>query len=294
MNAEIDAKEILVKGLEFLSGRIIFSDLRHFFSSQSTRFAACFGADPSVLAKVWSDLYPVDTQRNINMFFLCLYWLKNYPTESVMAVKFNMDEKRIRVWLWYYVECLSELGGELIKLPHHFPDNIHFPLAVDGTHCMIYEPMHQLYPMDKDFFSHKRKTAAYAYQIAISTTESKILSIDGPYPAGKYSDKVMFRESGLQDRLVSQNKWAIADGGYEGLEGAAVPNRKYQNRTTNIYFRRNRARIERLMGYFKNFGILSGTFRIKKHRKVRHEMVFRAVGCIVQTQLQTCNPIFDP
>ena len=289
---DLDANEILVKGLEFLSGSFTLN-LRHYFSTKCVRFTACFGAEPSVIAKVWADLYPIDIQRKMDMFFLCLYWLKNYPTESVMAVKFGIDEKKIRVWLWYYVDCLSDLERQLVTLPQHFPEKVHFPLAVDGTHCMIFEPMHEQYPMDRHYFSHKRKTAAYAYQLAISTTESKILSIDGPYPAGQYNDKVMFRDSGLQDRLVSQNKWAIADGGYEGLEGAAVPNRKYQSRTTNIYFRRNRARIERLMGYFKNFGILSGTFRVKKNRKMKHGLVFRAVGAIVQTQLQTTNPIFE-
>lgn len=157
---------------------------------------------------------------------------------------------------------------------------------------MIYEPMHELYPMDRDYFSHKHHTAAYAYQLTLSTRESKILSIHGPFPAGKFSDKAMWRHTGMEAFMVAQNKRAIADGGYEGMKGVAIPMRRYHSKLTGIYFRRNRARVERLMGYFKNFAVLDTTFRIRKERLRKHEIVFRAVAAIVATQLATENPIF--
>lgn len=210
-----------------------------------------------------------------------------------MSVKFGINEKLIRHWLWYYAAILCELERESIQLPEHIPDDVAFPLAVDGTHCFIYEPLHENLPVDSTFYSHKGKTAAFAYQLAISTTESKILSLHGPYPAGAYNDKRMFVESGLQEYLVSRGKYAIADGGYEGLEGVAVPNRRYHNRVTNIYFRRQRARVERLMMYFKNYRILSTTFRVRVDRENKHGMVFRAVGAIAQVQLETTNPMFE-
>ena len=184
------------------------------------------------------------------------------------------------------------LSQSLISMPESFDDRLHFPMVVDGTHCMIYEPMHELYPMDRDYFSHKHHTAAYAYQLTLSTRESKILSIHGPFPAGKFSDKAMWRHTGMEAFMVAQNKRAIADGGYEGMKGVAIPMRRYHSKLTGIYFRRNRARVERLMGYFKNFAVLDTTFRIRKERLRKHEIVFRAVAAIVATQLATENPIF--
>lgn len=65
---------------------------------------------------------------------MCLYWLKNYDTESALLVEYDLDEKDVRLWLWYYAECLEVLSGVKIVLPQRFDDNIPFPLAVDGTH----------------------------------------------------------------------------------------------------------------------------------------------------------------
>ena len=288
----LSSNEVLLRGLRNAgsSDRQVSANVS--FATKVGRFKSCFGAHPFVYARLWIELQGFDTERKIEMFFMFLFWLKTYPTEAVLAVRYNLPEKDVRLWCWYYAECLKVLSETLIVMPDQFDDKVPFPLAVDGTHCMIYEPMHNLYPMDRGYFSHKHHTACYTYQLAVSTTESKILSIHGPYAAGKYSDKVMFQESGLQAMLVSQNKWAIADGGYDGLDGAAVPDRKYHSKLTNIYFRRNRARIERLMGYFKNFEILSGTFRHKQDRLRKHGMVFHAVGAIVAVQLATKNPLF--
>ena len=257
-----------------------------------SRFSAVFGIHPLVCTRLWDCLQEFDNERKLERFFLCLNWLKCYDKESVLAVRYDLSEKELRLWLWYYAECLSFLSQSLISMPESFDDRLHFPMVVDGTHCMIYEPMHELYPMDRDYFSHKHHTAAYAYQLTLSTRESKILSIHGPFPAGKFSDKAMWRHTGMEAFMVAQNKRAIADGGYEGMKGVAIPMRRYHSKLTGIYFRRNRARVERLMGYFKNFAVLDTTFRIRKERLRKHEIVFRAVAAIVATQLATENPIF--
>ena len=212
--------------------------------------------------------------------------MKNYPTESVLAVRFNLGEDTIRLWCWHYAQCLEILSEESIYLDEEndFKEDVTFPMAVDGTHCMIYEPMHELFPMDSSYYSHKHHTSGFNYQVSVSTTEQRILSIHGPYPAGAYNDMKIFKESGLQDLLVFHNKRAVADSGYDG-PGLAIPNKRYHSKTTNMYFRRIRARMERVMGFFKNFAILSQTFRIRKDRKSRHKTVFFAVASIVSMQI---------
>ena len=185
------------------------------------------------------------------------------------------------------------LKEEKIGMPDSFNANIFFPLSVDGTHCTLFEPMHELYPMDRGYFSHKDHRAAYNYQIALSTTEQRIYAVHGPYPAGSNNDKIMFQKSGVQQILVAQNKRAIADGGYEGVDGVAIPNRRYHSKQTNLYMRRIRARHETVNGRIKNFSILSNTFRYKKERQFKHKMVFEAVCVIVATQIATKNPLFN-
>lgn len=258
-----------------------------------SRYKACFGQLPYVHAKIWLRLRNIDKERNQERFFMTLFFFKTYPTESVLAVRFGIDEETVRSWIWYYAEALAMLKEDLIKMPESFPDNIHFPCVVDGTHCLIFEPAHDLFPLDTDHYGHKRNTAAYNYQIALSSFESKLYRVDGPYPAGKFNDAKAFVASGLQEQMVSQGKRAIADGGYDGTEGTITPDRRYHTKLTNMYLRRNRARVERTMAFFKNYGILSGTFRIRKNRVERHRTVMNAIAVLVQTAMTTTTPVFS-
>jgi hypothetical protein len=266
------------------------------YAKRVVRFKSCFGQLPSVYARLWSELRDIDTERNMAKYFMCLYWFKNYDTESVLAVRFDLGEETVRLWLWYYAEAIALLKENKIKMPDHFHADISYPMVVDGIHATCYEPMDEYYPMDTGYFGHKHNTASLAYQVAVSTFEQQIYSVDGPYPAGENNDMKMFKKSGLQEKLVSMGKFAVADGGYEDIKGGgvAVPNRKYHSKLTNMYFRRCRARVERLMGYFKNFKILSTTFRIRKDRLKKHKMVFDAIAVIVQIAIETENPLFNP
>lgn len=278
------ASEILSRGLLCAGANEKNASTNVSCTTRIIRFKSCFGAHPLICARIWTNLESIDKERNLERFFLCLFWLKSYPTEGILAVRFNLGEETIRLWCWYYVNCLAILSETLIQMPETFGPDIKFPMAVDGTHCTIYEPMHDRFPMDRSYYSHKHHSAGFNYQVTVSTTEQKIYSIDGPYPAGSHNDMKMFKESGLQDHLVSQNRKAVADGGYAG-PGLAVPNRRYHSKLTNIYFRRIRARMERVMGFFKNYSILSETFRVRQNRAEKHGAVFRAVGCLVAMQV---------
>jgi hypothetical protein len=166
-------------------------------------------------------------------------------------------------------------------------------VSIDGTHTKMYEPKHHLFPYDKDYCSYKHNTAGFNYQIALSTVEQKICAVDGPFPAGSHNDKKIFNECELKQKLVAQNKRAIADGGYNGLAGVATPNGRFDSKETNRYKRRIRARHESFNARIKNFAILSGTFRHKKDRAVRHKIVFEAICVIVATQMVTGSPLFE-
>jgi hypothetical protein len=154
--------------------------------------------------------------------------------------------------------------------------------------------MHPDLPYDKKYSSHKHGgKAGLTYELAVSTIEQRLYWVAGPYPAGN-NDKQMFRRSGLQEKLVSQGKRAVADGGYNGVEGGGVstPN-KQDTAATREYKRRVRARHESINARVKNFGILSQTFRHKIDRLDKHQTAFEAVCVIVQYQMENGSPLFE-
>ncbi len=285
--------ELLHEGLRHVgcSERLLSRNVP--YRKKVERYKACFGQLPYVHAVVWAKMKRFDNERRMDRFYMLLFFYKVYDTEAVLAVRFDIDEDTVRLWLWYYAEALAILKDEVIFMPDSFPEEIKFPLVVDGTHCTMFRQKHDMYPVDTAYYGHKRKTDSLNYQVALSTFESKLYRMDGPYPAGAYSDATVFVESGLQKQMLSQGKRAIADGGYENIKGAASPNRKYHSKRTNLYFRRNRARVERVMGYFKNYAILSSTFRVKKDRERLHQVVFDGISVLVQTAMQTKNPVFS-
>ena len=83
-------------------------------------------------------------------------------------------------------------------------------LLVDGTDFCILEPT----PFDRKYFSHKFNGTALRYEIAISFQGGKICWINGPFPAGEFSDINIFRRS-LKLMLLSQ-EIVEADKGYRG------------------------------------------------------------------------------
>ena len=70
---------------------------------------------------------------------------------------------------------------------------------------------------DPKNFSHKHHSAGFNAEVGISVKESRCVWINGPGPAGRDVDLVLFRKpGGLKEKLLSIGKKGIADGGYAG------------------------------------------------------------------------------
>ena len=180
-------------------------------------------------------------------------------------------------------------------MPTNFDPDLQFPLVVDGVHCKTFEPKHPTMPYDKNWSSHKfGGKAAFTYELAVSTVSQQLCWSRGPYPAGGYSDIIMFQQGGLQRFLLSHGKEAIADAIYARAGGgASTPNTKFETKATNTYRRRARARMESFNGRINFFGILSQTFRHKKDRMRKHQICFEAICVIVQYQMENGSPLFE-
>ena len=83
----------------------------------------------------------LDEQRQFIYFTMTVYWLKLYPSESVMEGVFHFDAKTIRGWVEYYCQVLELYCDEAIQLPQAWGYET-FIGVVDGTHCRCYKPKH--------------------------------------------------------------------------------------------------------------------------------------------------------
>jgi len=84
-------------------------------------------------------------------------------------------------------------------------------VTVDGTDFAAREQT----PFSPAWWSFKLNRASVRYEIAISITTGWIVWINGPYPAGLYSDSCIAVECGLLNNL-QHGKKVIVDSGYHG------------------------------------------------------------------------------
>lgn len=85
------------------------------------RFVAHYGASPESHRAMFSDLQTTQIKTAhiakpyILHFLMAMFWLKNYPTESVMAGTFKVDEKTIRTQVWKYVLAIQALKEQKVN-----------------------------------------------------------------------------------------------------------------------------------------------------------------------------------
>ena len=114
--AILRATDILFKGLQAVGASARHCSNDTSLSKRVRRFKACFGSHPLVIARNWHDLREIDTERNLSRYFMSLFWLKIYPTEALLACKFNLHEETVRLWCWFYAECLQVLSQSKVRI----------------------------------------------------------------------------------------------------------------------------------------------------------------------------------
>ena len=113
--------------------------------------------------------------------------------------------------------------------------------------------------------------------------------IQGPYPAGKYTDIVIFNK--VLQNFLEPGERVKADEVYRGHpdkikcpgnDANPAENRGMQGRV--------RAHHETLNGQLKDCGILSQVFR---HHIMMHGDVFRACAVVTQLTVENCELLFE-
>lgn len=297
------------------------------------RFRTHYGANPEVYAALLTRLQETtdenarleintaaDSQSGqlsldqaLKYFFMAIHFLACYPTEQEAEGIFQVCDKTYRYWVWNIVEKIALLKDEVICWPHSWnnADNTEDPnsqtifiITVDGTHCRILEPTHADFSENTQYFSHKFKSAAYDYEIAISIFEDKVVWAAGPYPAGT-NDITIFRHNLKAMILESRGRSgvdhrAIGDKGYRGeREVLSVPS-SHDTEEVRTFKGRALSRQETFNSRMKNFDCLDERFRHTGHPRnkeirgaeVKHQWCFNAVLVICQLQMENGFPLF--
>jgi hypothetical protein len=262
------------------------------------RFRGHFGSNPNVCAQIFEDLQTTNVEearvppvsRNVQYFLMAMHHLKRYPTEVEREAIFDISHMWGRDWCWYYVEKMQALKAVKITWPEdNFGDDI-WGLTVDGTHCWIQEPQHPTWSMDSDFFSHKYGKAGLNYELGISIFESRLVWMNGPFPAGSNDLKVFKKPEGLKAKLRAVGKRAIGDGGYRGHTKEINTPNAHDSKEVKTFKGRALKRHEKFNGYTKNFDCLKGRFR---HSVDRFACCFEAVLVICQYQMENGSPLYE-
>jgi len=161
-------------------------------------------------------------------------------------------------------------------------------MTVDGTDFCI--PQKGAATKRNAFGSHKYAgKSALRYKLGVDILAGNLVWIQGPYPAGKYTDIKIFNK--ILWNFLEPGERVEADEGYRGHpdkikcpgnDANPVENRAMQGRV--------RARHETLNGWLKNWGILSQVFC---HHITRHGDVFRACAVVTQLTIENGEPLFE-
>ena len=114
--------------------------------------------------------------------------------------------------------------------------------------------------------------------------------IEGPYPAGKYSDIVIFRQTLIHH--LDPFECVVADDGYIGEAPRRVkaPGLRMDSSEDRAMQSVVRSRHETLNGRFKFWEILKQPLR---HDILEHGQIFRAIAVIIQLGIDEGDKLFS-
>jgi hypothetical protein len=151
-------------------------------------------------------------------------------------------------------------------------------MTIDGTDLQI--PQKGIAKKGNAFASHKYVgKSALRYELGVDILAGNLVWIQGPYPAGKYTDIKIFNK--VLCNFLEPGERVKADKGYRGHpDKIKCPGNDINPEENRAMQGRVRARHKTLNGRLKTWGILSQVFR---HHITMHGNVFWA--CAVVTQL---------
>ena len=232
-----------------------------------------------------------------NLLF-ALQFLKVYPTEGQRQNKWHQCDRVLRDNCWDILLRLQALKATKIVWPTaaEIGDNIWIG-TVDGTHVKTQEPNHPELPKDPKAFSYKNKAAGFSYEIAVLLWESRIIWINGPFPASRHDATIFAMPGGLREKLQGTGVKLIADRGYGGHSDTISTMNAHDSPEVSNLKTRARLRQESVNSKIKTLRITdSARFR---HRgthtdgQLKFKICFEAAVVVTQYKMEINEPLFD-
>lgn len=301
--------EILRRGLKLLgwSEEKLARVSRNRQTKHTNLFTCDFGANPHVVAVIFFDLQTTDiaaakihyaNMNDLENLLFALQFLKVYPTEGQRQNKWHQCDRVLRDNCWDILLRLQALKATKIVWPTaaEIGDNIWIG-TVDGTHVKTQEPNHPDLPKDPKAFSYKNKAAGLSYEIAVLLWESRIIWINGPFPASRHDATIFAMPGGLKDKLQGSGMKLIADRGYGGHSDTISTMNAHDSPEVSKLKTRARLRQESVNSKIKTLRITdSARFR---HRGVhtdgqsKFKICFEAAVVVTQYKMEINEPLFD-
>ena len=161
-------------------------------------------------------------------------------------------------------------------------------MTIDGTDFRILQK--GITKKGNAFASHKYVgKSALRYKLGVNILPGNLVWIQGPYPAGKYTDIKIFNK--VLRNFLEPGERVEANEGYRGHPDKIRCPRNNVNPAENWAMQgRVRARHKTLNGRLKTWGILSQVFC---HHITMHGDVFRASTVVTQLTIKNGEPLFE-
>jgi len=259
------------------------------------RFKDHCGANPAVVSQIWEDLQTTTVPEarikvlDFSYFLEALNFLCRCHRESEREAQFDKSPKTLRKWSRCCLMKAQALKAKKIAFPtaEEFGDDV-LIMSVDGTHSLFHEIAHPEFSQNRTCFSHKKKHAGLCYELGIY--ESKLIWMNGSFPAGP-NDKANFtREGGLRDKLAAMGKKAVGDKGCTGCPNECSTFNAFDHAAVKAFKSRAQMRHEQFNGMLKEHSSLADQFR---HEQEWFDVAFEAACVICQHRMEHGEPLFD-
>ncbi|KAL3769802.1 hypothetical protein ACHAWU_010310 [Discostella pseudostelligera] len=269
------------------------------------RFKAHYGPDPWTVKDLMTDLINEFPSTCFKELLMGLNWLKLYDVEAVLAGRWGYSEVTCREKCRATVRHIQSFKEKMIRFdPSLFRSEETHIISVDCVNFITEE--FRLNP-STEYFDHKSHSCGLKYQFAISIWRDHCVSINGPYPAGKYHDKALF--CGAETMDESSDRWdrsalyfqipdgkkAIGDSAYEGAPEKVTVKREGHPPNVFEFLDRAQNRQESYHSRLENYNILTHRFRHGKSTQDKmnlHKMAVEAVAVIVEYDMRY-HPLFE-
>ncbi len=174
------------------------------------------------------------------------------------------------------------------RLGNHDVDN-NCMMTVDGMDFCILQK--GIAKKGDAFASHKYVSKfPLHYELGVDILAGNLVWIQGPYPAGKYTDIKNFNK--VLHHFLELGEWVEAeDEGYRGhLDKIKCPGNDANPAENQVMQERVRSHHETLNGWLKTWGSLSQVFC---HCITMHGDVSRACAVVTQLTVENGEPLFE-